>query len=169
MLLLYEYSNQNITEFQVFCNNSLSQAEKEKIFIPTYDCMKKYQGTWHIEPRPVFQDCMLIECENKENLIQTLNQNQCPTDIVQSIAAQAIHLHPEQQKFLQDLMDQNRRIQMSTGYIKDGSTHVTEGPLQGKENLIRRIDRHKRLARLEIPMGNKVREMCAGLEITSKS
>ena len=140
MLLLYEYSNQNITEFQVFCNNSLSQAEKEKIFIPTYDCMKKYQGTWHIEPRPVFQDCMLIECENKENLIQTLNQNQCPTDIVQSIAAQTIHLHPEQQKFLQDLMD-----------------------------LIRRIDRHKRLARLEIPMGNKVREMCAGLEITSKS
>ena len=71
MLLLYEYSNQNITEFQAFCNNSLSQAEKEKIFIPTYDCMKKYQGTWHIEPRPVFQDCMLIECENKENLIQT--------------------------------------------------------------------------------------------------
>ena len=98
MLLLYEYSNQNITEFQAFCNNSLSQAEKEKIFIPTYDCMKKYQGTWHIEPRPVFQDCMLIECENKENLIQTLNQNQCPTDIVQSIAAQTIHLHPEQQK-----------------------------------------------------------------------
>lgn len=68
----------------------------------------------------------------QENLIQTLNQNQCPTDIVQSIAAQTIHLHPEQQKFLQDLMDQNRRIQMSTGYIKDGSTHVTEGPITGQ-------------------------------------
>lgn len=52
MLLLYEYSNQNITEFQAFCNNSLSQEEKEKIFIPTYVCMKKYQGTWHIEPLP---------------------------------------------------------------------------------------------------------------------
>ena len=169
MWFMYEYTENEITEFNQSYDTRLSEEEKKKIFIPIYDCMKKYQGTWHIEPRPVFQDCMLIECENKENLIQTLNQNQCPTDIVQSIAAQTIHLHPEQQKFLQDLMDQNRRIQMSTGYIKDGSTHVTEGPLQGKENLIRRIDRHKRLARLEIPMGNKVREMCAGLEITSKS
>ena len=169
MWFMYEYTENEITELNQSYDTRLPEEEKKKIFIPIYDCMKKYQGTWHIEPRPVFQDCMLIECENKENLIQTLNQNQCPTYIVQSIAAQTIHLHPEQQKFLQDLMDQNRRIQMSTGYIKDGSTHVTEGPLQGKENLIRRIDRHKRLARLEIPMGNKVREMCAGLEITSKS
>ena len=34
---------------------------------------------------------------------------------------------------------------MSTGYIKDGVTYVIREPLQGKENLICKIDRHKRL------------------------
>lgn len=169
MLLLYEYSNQNIAEFQAFCNSSLSQAEKEKIFIPTYACMKKYQGAWHTETRPVFQNCIFIECDDKEKLIQKLNQKQCPMDIVQSISDQTIHLRSEQQKLLQNLMDKNRHIQMSTGYIKDGSTYVTQGPLQGLESKIRKIDRHKRLARLELTLGNQIKEMNAGLEITSKS
>ena len=48
---------------------------------------------------------------------------------------------------------------MSTGYIKDGTTYVTQGPLQGREKFIRRIDRHKRLAWLMLRKG-KVSGSC---------
>ena len=46
--------------------------------------------------------------------------------------------------------EEKKKISMSTGYIKDGRTYVTKGPLQGREKIISRIDRHKRLAKLSI-------------------
>ena len=39
---------------------------------------------------------------------------------------------------------------MSRGIIREGNAQVTDGPLKGMENRIRRIDRHKRLAKIEI-------------------
>ena len=62
---------------------------------------------------------------------------------------------------------------MSKGYIREGRTCVTEGPLQGRERFIRKIDRHKRLAKLSFSDGDKFgesrAEICAGLEIVAKS
>lgn len=45
---------------------------------------------------------------------------------------------------------------------------LSQGRLQGKEDLIRKIDRHKRLARLEVPAGEGLLQMYGGLEILSK-
>ncbi len=52
--------------------------------------------------------------------------------------------------------------------IFEGVTKVTEGPLKGLEAQICKIDRHKRLARLETPQGENVRYVLAGLEIMEK-
>ena len=78
-------------------------------------------------------------------------------------------LRPEQEEFLKALIQPDTKtISMSTGYIKDGTTHVTQGPLQGREKFIRRIDRHKRLAWLVLPAGDGQQELRTGLEIISK-
>ena len=45
---------------------------------------------------------------------------------------------------------------------------MTQGPLQGREKFIRRIDRHKRLAWLVLPAGDGQQELRTGLEIISK-
>ena len=42
-------------------------------------------------------------------------------------------------------------VPMSRGIIRDGVTIVTEGPLVGNEARIRKIDRHRRLAKIEGP------------------
>ena len=79
----------------------------------------------------------------------------------------------EEKQFLQGVCGISHNLGMSKGYIQNGQTCVTEGPLQGREKLIRKIDRHKRLARLIIPgrnaFGDSNLEICAGLEIVSKS
>ncbi len=62
-----------------------------------------------------------------------------------------------------------RHLSMSEGYIKNGQTHITKGPLMGWEKRIRKIDRHKRLARLEFPVKSVLTMVPAGLEIKSKS
>ena len=58
---------------------------------------------------------------------------------------------------------------MSRGVICNGVTHVQEGPLQGWEQNIRKIDRHKRIAFLKSP--DETSELVAkvGLEITEKT
>ena len=79
-------------------------------------------------------------------------------------------LRLEQEEFLKELMQpETKTISMSTGYIKERHNHnVTQGPLQGREKFIRRIDRHKRLAWLMLPEGEGQWELRTGLEIISK-
>ena len=170
MLFVYECTGNIIAEFKKFYDTQLSEEQKKRIFVPTYDCMKKYQGSWHMEQKPAFRNCFLIECRDRNDLADMLHRLQCADIFAENITANAIALLPEQEVFLRNLMmPETKKISMSTGYIKDGRTYVTKGPLQGREKMISRIDRHKRLAKLRFAAGNTDRELCAGLEIISKS
>lgn len=170
MLFVYECTGNIIAEFKKLYDTQLSEEQKKRIFVPTYDCMKKYQGSWHMEQKPAFRNCFLIECRDRDDLADMLHRLQCADIFAENITANAIALFPEQEVFLRNLMvPETKKISMSTGYIKDGRTYVTKGPLQGREKMISRIDRHKRLAKLRFAAGNTDRELCAGLEIISKS
>ena len=170
MLFVYECTGNIIAEFKKFYDTQLSEEQKKRIFVPTYDCMKKYQGSWHMEQKPAFKNCFLIECRDRNDLADMLHRLQCADIFAENITANAIALLPEQEVFLRNLMmPETKKISMSTGYIKDGRTYVTKGPLQGREKMISMIDRHKSLAKLRFAAGNTDRELCAGLEIISKS
>lgn len=169
MLFVYECTGNIIADFKKFYDTQLSEQDKKKIFIPTYDCMKRYQGSWHVEQKPLFTDCFFIECRDKEELKTTLSRQHCSDSLAEAVMSGITPLRPEQEEFLKALMQPDTKtISMSTGYIKDGTTHVTQGPLQGREKFIRRIDRHKRLAWLVLPAGDGQQELRTGLEIISK-
>ena len=85
-----------------------------------------------------------------------------------SIAEKSIELLPEQECFLRGFLGEKQHLHMSRGHIREGQTYITEGPLRGKEKMICKIDRHKRLARLELPMADGIQTLYAGLEIFSK-
>ena len=57
-------------------------------------------------------------------------------------------------------------IPISEGVIEGGRLRVQFGPLAGLEPLVRRIDRHRRLAWLDAGSG---RQLAVGLEVTAKS
>ena len=66
------------------------------------------------------------------------------------------------------LCGRERIVRFSEGYIIGTQVTVIRGPLQGMEGSIRRIDRHKRKAYLEIPMFGRVLNAQVGLEIVEK-
>ena len=74
-------------------------------------------------------------------------------------------LKPEEEELLKQLCGPEHHLAMSRGVIREGITYVTEGPLMGRENMIRKIDRHKRIARLGAGVSNHEKEIKAGLEI----
>ena len=130
MLFVYECTGNIIAEFKKFYDTQLSEEQKKRIFVPTYDCMKKYQGSWHMEQKPAFRNCFLIECRDRDDLADMLHRLQCADILAENITANAIALLPEQEVFLRNLMmPETKKIFMSTGYIKDGRTYVTKGPL----------------------------------------
>ena len=59
-------------------------------------------------------------------------------------------------------------VEMSCGIIENDRVQIVSGPLTGMEGSIRRIDRHKRIAHLEIEMFGRTVEMKVGLEIIKK-
>ena len=63
---------------------------------------------------------------------------------------------------------EERVVKHSEGYIACNKVTITSGPLMGMEALIRRIDRHKRMAWMEIEIFGRKIEIQAGLEIISK-
>lgn len=135
----------------------------QDVFVLTYSCMKHYQGAWHMEKRLLFPEYVFLESDalpSASALSRTEERETRDSPVVEA-------LKPEEEEFLRQISQPGHHVEMSKGYIKSGKTFVTEGPLYGKEPYIRRIDRHKRLAKLELPMSHG-REIQVGLEIYRK-
>ena len=59
-------------------------------------------------------------------------------------------------------------VEMSEGVIEGDRVLVTKGPLRGHEAQIARVDRHRRLAELEVHMFGRTKRIKVGLEIVRK-
>lgn len=112
MLFVYECTGNIIADFKKFYDTQLSEQDKKKIFIPTYDCMKRYQGSWHVEQKPLFTDCFFIECRNKEELKTTLSRQHCSDSLAEAVMSGITPLRPEQEEFLKALMQPDTKTSM---------------------------------------------------------
>lgn len=132
-------------------------------FVMTYACLKRYQGKWHTEQKSLFPGYLMLESEEGQMNTKELSFIEKNTPFQKVYTA----LNHEEESFLRNISDSGHHIPMSRGYIHNGKTYITEGPLSGMESCIRHIDRHKRLATVEIP-GIRGRKIQIGLEIFRK-
>lgn len=163
--------NQKETEVIRSCMRHLTAQALTDAFVLTYDRLRRYEGAWHMERRPIFPDCIFLESEDGECLVKELDQYRKEFHITEPCPA-PVPIKKEEEEFLQGLCGREHHSALSKGYIRNGRTYVTEGPLVGKEGLIRKIDRHKRLAEIRMPdqssSPNRFRKMQVGLEIVEK-
>lgn len=155
-------------EIMSSCRRNIPNDVLRDIFVFTYDRMKRYQGSWHVERYQMFPDYIFMETGDAAALSEHLKPYR---EFVQVLEGTDMlwRIQPEEEKFLRELCGQDHHLAMSEGYIRDGITHVIRGPLVGMERRIRKIDRHKRIASIVIPAGGMERAVPAGLEITAKS
>jgi len=78
-------------------------------------------------------------------------------------------LRENERLFFQRLFGKDFIIEDSIGVIKDGKTLIISGPLAGMEGMIKKIDRHRREATVEISIMGEVKKVTLGLEIVEKS
>ncbi|WP_255376338.1 antiterminator LoaP [Massilimicrobiota sp. An134] len=77
-------------------------------------------------------------------------------------------IYKEEAMFLSQVGGQKHLIDISIGYIEGDTIKVTSGPLMGIEGLIRKIDRHKRIAFIEVSLLGQSRIVQIALEIIKK-
>ena len=82
---------------------------------------------------------------------------------------EVIPLTEKEMGFLDSFGGQKKIVSVSEGIIENAKIIIKSGPLVGMERYIRKIDRHKRRAFLEVPMFGGIQRVQVGLEIVSKT
>ena len=133
------------------CQKLVEKKELKEVICFEYQQLMRYGGSWHLVTRNLLPGCIFLSgikvMELKENSLSLL---------------------PCSRPYLKELCQDGNMIGMSKGIINKGNTIIISGPLKGRERLIRKIDRHKRTARIEIPFTGESILVTVGLEIYEK-
>jgi len=80
-----------------------------------------------------------------------------------------IMMHESEQALWQSLVDSDFCITASIGVMEDEKIRITSGALKHKENCIKRLNRHKRKAIVEVGFAGKVVETTVVVEVKKVS
>ena len=149
------------------CRNALPENIAARIFVPRYQYRKKYQGQWHTEEAAAFPGYVFIESENSTELEEVLERIPHTVTPVR-IGGGFYPIRAEEETFLRKMLDEQDCIRCSIGYLVDGQLMVWQGPLKHAVERVRKIDRHKRLAEVEVRLFEESRQMKLGLEVKAK-
>ena len=78
-----------------------------------------------------------------------------------------ISMRTDERWRIERLLNAEFRMEASK-YEKGDKIRIVEGPLFGLESMIKRVDRHKRTAVIELPMMGSVREFTLMIEVIEK-
>ena len=82
---------------------------------------------------------------------------------------EVVPLTEEEVSFLMSFGGNEQIVKMSEGIIENARVIILSGPLKGKEGYIKKIDRHKRKAFLEMSLFGRMQRIQVGLEIFLKT
>ena len=138
-------------------------------YIPKMKKYKKYRGDWHTVEEILFPGYIFIETDNIRELYYDLQKVPKLTKIL-GIDGDVIYpLSESEVYFIKSFCDNDdHTVDISTGFIEGDRVIITDGPLLGKEAHIRKIDRHKSIAYLDIDFFNQTISTKVGLEIIKK-
>lgn len=156
---------------ETFLKDMINKRGDVVAFVPMMERKYKIKGIKQYLIKPMFPGYLFIKTDEKQSYIETLFQEYRMKlrgfkKLLKYDEEGTSALKEEEIAFLDDILDEEYVLRMSRGRISNGLTIIDEGPLQGLEKNIRKIDRHKCLAGLYVKVLDK--EVNAGLEITEK-
>ncbi len=142
-------------------------------FVPLHEYLFMSKGTIKRELKPLFPGYVFIESELscKEFIKRTAPIIYFSNDIVCILKYSDTEyaLRESEKQMLLVLCNDERCIQSSIGFVEGDEIFITHGPLRGLESKIKRINRHKRQAWIEVEIMGDTRLVCVALEIVKKS
>lgn len=140
----------------------------EMCFLPRRELMRREGGKWHRIRELLFPGYLFLKTNDPDEASRLLGQLPGLSRILGRNGA-FIPLSTQEVSWLEVLTAPDTYVvEMSRGIVEGDEIVVTEGPLRGHEALIAKVDRHKRLAYLEVHMFGRTKTVRVGLEIVRK-
>lgn len=149
------------------CQKIIAPEVLEQCFIPYYEEKKRYRGAWHTEQKILFPGYVFMISERLTELRISLKDIIGMKKLL-GTGEEIVPLTEEETDLLEGMRVHKGPLEISKGIMENDVVLITEGPLAGMESHIRKIDRHKRKAWLEIEMFGRTITMEAGLEIVKR-
>lgn len=139
----------------------------DRCFVPMSELQHKVKGKYISIMKPLFPGYLFIISDHIEEIQAALWKVAKFTRILRA-GSTFVPLEKEEVENLRSLTDKAFNITLSKGFIEGNRIYITEGPLKDQEGLIRKIDRHKRMAIVEMPFLGKTTSVRVPLEIVEK-
>lgn len=141
-------------------------------FIPLQEILFRKSGNIKREIRYLFPGYLFVESKLTDQVFaEDINPviARC-SDIIGLLrySETEISMKESEKNALISLSDNEHCIGASYGFIEGEKIHVTEGPLKGLEGVVRKVNRHKREALIEIEIMGNVRLINVALEVVDK-
>jgi len=140
----------------------------EDLFIPEKELLLQKQGEWKKVKSLMFPGYIFAVTDHAEELFLQLKTVPKLTKLL-SVGEEIVPISRWEELLLQELTNQNHLAEFSSGFFEGDYLIIEKGPLSGKEALVRKIDRHKRTAMLEVEMFGQKIQIKMGLEVVRKA
>lgn len=138
-------------------------------FVPLCEVMRRRGGEWRREAQRLFPGYVFVTTDDIAGLAQSLRELPFFAKVIGGHDEVYVALLPEEVAWLQALTNvESHTVELSSGVIEGDEVKIWKGPLKGQEARIKKIDRHKRLAFVEMHMFGRTKVIKVGLEIVSK-
>lgn len=153
--------------------NNMLDPEESVSFVPQIELIFKKSNLLSIKYKPMFPGYVFAETSSstKEFAIQTTQLVRNSKHIIKLLGNESpdfMALNTHEKEFLLKFCDNKYVFEKSLGLIKGDKVYVTSGPLMGRESIIKRIDRHRKCAEIELMFMGDLRRVIVSLEIVSK-
>lgn len=143
--------------------------ELQDCFAPVREVKKRKSSQWEKVRELVFPGYLFLVTDDPEGAYTRLRQAPVLMRMLASAGDEFLPLSDEEIDWIRALAaPETHVVEMSEGFIEGDKVVVTSGPLRGREAQISKIDRHKRLAWLDMRMFGRNKSIKVGLEIVSK-
>ena len=140
----------------------------KECFIPQYEVMKRFRGEWRKCVEILLPGYLFVSTNQPDRVAFQLRRIPAFAKMLGN-DDMFTPLNDQEVAFINAFTETNYRVvEMSEGVNEGDEIVVLKGPLMNQTGLIKKIDRHKRLAYLEIEMLGRKKTVKLGLEIVRK-
>lgn len=130
---------------------------------------KRYRGEWHEVKERLLPGYLFLVAESPWPAWQALKRVTKFSRLLRNYEENVIYpIAKDEEAFLRRIAGDKDEVELSYGVIEGDKVKIISGSLTGMEAVIRRIDRHKRVAYIEMAIFGESKLVQVGLEVVAK-
>ena len=147
------------------CRELISPELLTGAFVPRFQKMFQVRSAWTVKESVLFPGYVFLETEDITSVRKELRRIPFFKSLLGRDEDQIHPIYLSEKMRLLQFLNKDHVIETSTGYKEGDHIEITAGPLMGHLAEIKRINRHKRTATVEVELAGKKVKMELGLEL----